>query len=134
MAEVMLALVRTFANLRSGRVWLYLLTPALFSLLLTIGLAVWALGAVVQAMMAAPRPRPIPTRGKVRMARARSPMPASGSGRRVRNTAARWVSPSQDRGGGFSSMTGDSLIVMGYRTAKAVPQYVGEKFLEFDYF
>ena len=47
MAEVMLALVRTFANLRSGRVWLYLLTPALFSLLLTIGLAVWAKARVV---------------------------------------------------------------------------------------
>jgi hypothetical protein len=51
MAEVMLALARTFANLRSGRVWLYVLTPALFSLLLTIALAIWALGAVVQAMM-----------------------------------------------------------------------------------
>jgi hypothetical protein len=51
MAEVMLALAKTFANLRSGRVWLYVLTPALFSLLLTIGLAAWALGAVVQAMM-----------------------------------------------------------------------------------
>ncbi|AXS80775.1 EI24 domain-containing protein [Dechloromonas sp. HYN0024] len=51
MAEVMLALARTFANLRSGRVWLYVLTPALFSLLLTIGLAIWALGAIVQQML-----------------------------------------------------------------------------------
>ena len=51
MAEVMLALARSFANLKSGRVWLYVLTPALFSLLLTIGLAVWALGAVVEQML-----------------------------------------------------------------------------------
>ena len=28
----------------SGRVWLYVLTPAVVSLLLAIGLAVWALG------------------------------------------------------------------------------------------
>ncbi|CUW37203.1 conserved protein of unknown function （phosphoribosyltransferase fragment) [Magnetospirillum sp. XM-1] len=90
--------------------------------------------AAAQAMAAAPRPRPIPTRGKARMDRARSPMPASGSGRRVRNTAARWASPSQDRGGGFSSMTGDSFMVMVYRTAKAKPQYLGGKILEFVYF
>ena len=51
MGDVMLALARTFASLRDGKVWLYVLTPALFSLLLSIGLAVWALGAVVQQMM-----------------------------------------------------------------------------------
>lgn len=51
MAEVMLALGRTFASLRQGKVWLYVLVPALFSLLLSIGLAVWALGWVVQQMM-----------------------------------------------------------------------------------
>lgn len=51
MADVMLALARTFTNLRSGKVWLYVLTPALFSLLLSVGLAIWALGAVVQHMM-----------------------------------------------------------------------------------
>ena len=51
MGDVMLALARTFANLKDGKVWLYVLTPALFSLLLTIALAVWALGAVVQQMM-----------------------------------------------------------------------------------
>ena len=44
MNGVMLALARTFGNLKSGKVWLYVLTPALFSLLLTIILAVWALG------------------------------------------------------------------------------------------
>src|SRR5574343_132240 len=51
MTEVMLALARTFANLRSGKVWLYVLTPALFSLLLSIGLAIWGLGWMVQQMM-----------------------------------------------------------------------------------
>jgi len=51
MGDVMLALARTFASLRSGKVWLYVLTPALFSLLLSIGLAIWALGWVVQQMM-----------------------------------------------------------------------------------
>lgn len=52
--EVMLALARTFASLRSPWVWLYVLMPALFSLLLGIGLAIWALEALVQQMMAYP--------------------------------------------------------------------------------
>jgi hypothetical protein len=51
MGDVMLALARTFANLKSGKVWLYVLTPALLSLLLSIGLAIWALGAVVQHLL-----------------------------------------------------------------------------------
>lgn len=51
MGDVMLALARTLASLKSGKVWLYVLTPALFSLLLGIGLAVWALGAVVEQML-----------------------------------------------------------------------------------
>ncbi len=54
MGDVMLALARTFASLRQGKVWLYVLTPALFSLLLSVGLAVWVLGAVVQQMMEYP--------------------------------------------------------------------------------
>ncbi len=54
MSEVMLALARTFGNLKSGKVWLYVLTPALFSLLLTIVLAIWALGWVVEQMLAYP--------------------------------------------------------------------------------
>jgi hypothetical protein len=54
MGDVMLALARTFASLKDGKVWLYVLTPALLSLLLSIGLAIWALGAVVQQMMAYP--------------------------------------------------------------------------------
>lgn len=54
MGDVMLALARTFANLKSGKVWLYVLTPALFSLLLTIALAIWGLGWMVEQMMAFP--------------------------------------------------------------------------------
>ncbi len=54
MNEVMLALGRTLASLKSTKLWLYVLTPALFSLLLTIGLAVWALEVVVLQMMEYP--------------------------------------------------------------------------------
>ncbi len=54
MGDVMLALARTFGSLRSGKVWLYVLTPAIVSLLLAIGLAVGALGWAVQQMMAFP--------------------------------------------------------------------------------
>ena len=54
MGDVMLALARTFDSLKSGRAWLYVLSPALLSLLLSLALAVWALGAVVQQMMAYP--------------------------------------------------------------------------------
>lgn len=54
MGDVMLAIGRTFASLRQGKVWLYVLTPALLSLMLAIGLAVWALGWAVQQMMAFP--------------------------------------------------------------------------------
>lgn len=51
MGDVMLALARTFDSLKTGRVWLYLLTPALLALLVTVGLAFWALGWMVQQMM-----------------------------------------------------------------------------------
>lgn len=54
MGDVMLALGRTLGNLREGKVWLYVLMPALFALLLTIGLAIWALGWMVQQMMQMP--------------------------------------------------------------------------------
>ncbi|QRM20624.1 hypothetical protein GBK02_15160 [Dechloromonas sp. TW-R-39-2] len=54
MAEVMLALMRTLASLRQGKIWAYVLLPALFSLVLSIGLAVWGLGALVEQMMAYP--------------------------------------------------------------------------------
>jgi hypothetical protein len=51
MGNVMLALARTFGNLRSGKVWLYVLTPAILSLLLSIVLAISALGWIVEQML-----------------------------------------------------------------------------------
>jgi len=54
MADIMLALGRSFADLRHGRVWLYVLTPALLSLLLSTALAVWALGAIIQHLLGYP--------------------------------------------------------------------------------
>jgi len=54
MGNAMLALARTFGNLRSRKVWLYVLTPAIVSLLFAIGLAVGTLGWVVQQMMEFP--------------------------------------------------------------------------------
>lgn len=54
MANVMLALARTLGSLRSGPVWFYVLTPALVSLLLAIGLAIGVLGWAVEQMMAFP--------------------------------------------------------------------------------
>jgi hypothetical protein len=54
MGDVMLALARTFASLKTGRVWLYVLTPALLALLVMGGLAFWALGWMVQQMMDTP--------------------------------------------------------------------------------
>ena len=51
MGDVMLALERTFASLKQGRVWGYVLVPAVVSLLLAVGLGIWALGAVVRQMM-----------------------------------------------------------------------------------
>src|SRR5574343_1791571 len=54
MGEVMLAIARTFGSLRQGKVWFYVLVPALLSLVFSIFLAIWALGAVVQQMLAYP--------------------------------------------------------------------------------
>ena len=54
MGEVMLALVRTVANLRSGKVWLYVLTPALAALVLMIVLATTVLGWAVQQLLTLP--------------------------------------------------------------------------------
>lgn len=51
MGNVMLALARTFGSLRSGKVWLYVLTPAILSLLLSIALAIGALGWIVEQML-----------------------------------------------------------------------------------
>jgi hypothetical protein len=47
----MLALMRTLGSLRDGRVWLYVLAPALVSLVFSIGLAVWGLGLLVEQML-----------------------------------------------------------------------------------
>lgn len=54
MADVMQALLRSFASLRYGRIWLYVLAPAAVSLLLWIGLAVWGLGLMVDWLLAQP--------------------------------------------------------------------------------
>lgn len=54
MGEVMLALGRTLASLRSGKVWLYVLTPALAALVLMIVLASSLLGWAVQQLLALP--------------------------------------------------------------------------------
>lgn len=51
MNEVVLALARTLGSLRTGRVWAYVLIPAAVSLLLAIGLAVTALGWIVEQFM-----------------------------------------------------------------------------------
>lgn len=54
MAEVMLALVRSMASLRSPKIWGYILAPALFSFVLWVALAFWGLGYVVDQIMAYP--------------------------------------------------------------------------------
>lgn len=54
MAEVVLALMRTFASLRDPKVWGYVLGPALFSLVFWIGLAVWGLGLLVDWLLGHP--------------------------------------------------------------------------------
>ena len=54
MADVMLALSRTLANLRQGKIWLYVLIPALFSLILTVGFTLWGLGMLVEQMLTYP--------------------------------------------------------------------------------
>ncbi|MGV0976673.1 MAG: EI24 domain-containing protein [Azonexus sp.] len=51
MADVVLALMRTLASLRSGRIWAYVLAPALVSLVLWIALAVYGLGLMVDWLL-----------------------------------------------------------------------------------
>lgn len=54
MADVVLALMRSFASLRQGRIWLYVLAPALVSLILWVVLAFWGLGLLVNWLMGHP--------------------------------------------------------------------------------
>ena len=54
MADVVLALMRSFASLRQGRIWLYVLAPALFSLVLWVALAFWGMGLLVNWLMGHP--------------------------------------------------------------------------------
>lgn len=58
----MLALARTFANLKSGKVWLYVLTPALFSSAVDRSGHLGA-GLVVQQMMNLSADEPCPSAG-----------------------------------------------------------------------
>ena len=54
MAEVVLALMRSFASLRQGRIWLYVLAPALFSLVVWVALAFWGMGLLVNWLLGHP--------------------------------------------------------------------------------
>lgn len=54
MADVVLALMRSLASLRQGRIWLYVLAPALFSLVLWVALAFSGLGLLVDWLMSHP--------------------------------------------------------------------------------
>ncbi|MBS1188542.1 MAG: hypothetical protein H6R10_334 [Rhodocyclaceae bacterium] len=54
MADVLLALMRTLANLRERRIWAYLLLPAALSFVLWIGLAFWWLRELVDWLIGYP--------------------------------------------------------------------------------
>jgi len=54
MREVFLALVKSILSLARGRVWWCLLAPALLSLLLWLGLAIWGLGALIDVLLTYP--------------------------------------------------------------------------------
>ena len=54
MTEVMLALQRSFTTLGRGRVWLYMIGPALLALLIMIGLALFALDQLVAVFVEQP--------------------------------------------------------------------------------
>ena len=51
MDDVVVALMRTLASLRSGRIWVYVLAPALVSLVLWIALAIYGLGSLVNWLL-----------------------------------------------------------------------------------
>ena len=54
MSEVMLALQRSLTTLGRGRVWIYMLVPALLTLLVMIGLAVFLLDNLIAAFVEQP--------------------------------------------------------------------------------
>lgn len=54
MEKLLLAMLRTLASLREGRVWAYVLAPAALSLVLWVGLAWWGLRALVDVLLAYP--------------------------------------------------------------------------------
>lgn len=54
MNDVIHALVRSLLSLRQGRVWLYLLLPAVTALALCVGLTVWALAWLAGQLMTFP--------------------------------------------------------------------------------
>lgn len=54
MADVILILMRSLASLRQGRIWWYVLTPALFSLVIWVVLAIWGLGWLIDWLMMNP--------------------------------------------------------------------------------
>lgn len=54
MANLILALVRSFKSLGRPRVWAYVLAPAVLSLLLWLGLAIWGMGTLVAWLEAQP--------------------------------------------------------------------------------
>ena len=54
MPEVFLALRRSFATLGRGRVWLYMLGPAIFALLIMIGLSFVLLERLIASFVAQP--------------------------------------------------------------------------------
>ncbi len=54
MDSLFVALMRTLASLKEGKVWTYVLAPAAFSLVLWIALAFWGLGVIVDWLLGHP--------------------------------------------------------------------------------
>lgn len=54
MTEIFLALKRSLGSLRHGKTWLYLLTPAIASLLFMIGLVIFSLKRLIDAFIEQP--------------------------------------------------------------------------------
>ena len=54
MSDVFLALRRSFKSLGRGRVWLYMLGPAFFALLIMIGLSIFLLERLIAGFVEQP--------------------------------------------------------------------------------